>query len=48
MLYDRPLIAPVLTINPTAGTAALTGEPIAAGVDEKWLSSASRSVSPSR
>ena len=40
MLYPTPLVArPVFMINPTPGIAILSGDPLLAGVDERWLSS---------
>jgi hypothetical protein len=39
MLYATPLVArPLIHLLPSAGSAMLSGAPIASGVDERWLS----------
>ena len=39
VLYDKPLVArPTIRLNPPAGSAVLSGEPLADGVDELWIS----------
>ena len=40
ILYEQPLVArPTVRIDPSAGSATLSGEPITAGVNERWLAS---------